>query len=104
MADFSTVGAAHETVDPKIEVTVDPQKPLPRGKMVFRLVVVDDHGNESVPDEVEVYIVDRQAPTAILRVLPAQEIDVGTSFALDASLSSDPAGGKIARYLWTRVS
>lgn len=101
MPDFSFVNQTHETTDPKIEVTVDPKNPLPRGKRVFRLVVVDSDKNESVPDEVTVYVVDREAPTAILQA-PA-EVDVGVSFTLDGTLSVDPAAGKIVRYIWTRV-
>lgn len=89
-----------QTTDPTIQVTVDAQNPLPVGRHVFRLVVVDDAGNESLPDEVEVFVTDANKPTAILRA-PAR-VPFGQSFPLDGRASTD-VGGKIVRYIWTRV-
>jgi hypothetical protein len=101
MADFSFPGSVQETKEAKVEVEVPVDKPFPVGKMRFRLVVRDDAGNESVPDEVDVYIVDRERPTAIL-VAPKQ-VDYGQAFTLDGTMSTDPAGGSIVAYVWTRV-
>jgi hypothetical protein len=44
------------TAEPDIEVTVNPQTPLPVGRNRFQLVVVDDSGNISEPDVVEVIV------------------------------------------------
>jgi hypothetical protein len=101
MADFSFPGATIETKDAKVEVEVNPDKPLPVGRMRFRLVVRDDAGNESAPDEVDVYIVDRTRPVAILRA-PSQ-VDYGSGFALEGTESMDPEGGVVVAYVWTRV-
>lgn len=101
MPRFDAVNQSHSTTDPTIQVESDPTNPLPRGKRVFRLVVVDSDNNVSLPDEVTVYVVDRELPTAILKA--PTEVDVGVSFTLDGTLSADPAQGKIVRYIWTRV-
>lgn len=37
-----TIGQPITTQTPEIEVTVDPQRPLPPGRHVFELVVTDD--------------------------------------------------------------
>lgn len=82
-----------------IEVTVDPNKPLAIGRHRFRLVVVDDSGNLSAPDEVEVIVADQSAPTAVLNA--PKTAAVGTSFKLDGSKSFDVGGGKVVKYVWT---
>jgi len=101
MADFSFPGASVETKDPKIEVDVPREKPFPPGRMRFRLVVRDDAGNESAPDEVDVYIVDRTRPLAILRA--PEQVEYGQGFVLEGGESMDPAGGVVVAYVWTRV-
>ena len=53
MADF-LVNQDVTTDQPVVEVTVSAAKPLPLGRQRFRLVVVDDSGNRSAADEVEV--------------------------------------------------
>jgi hypothetical protein len=91
-----------ETKEPKIEVTVSPNAPLPVGVTRFQLVVVDDSGNESEPNFVEVVIRDTQRPTAVLDA--PRQVEAGQSFALSGDRSSDVAPGKVVRYLWTLVS
>lgn len=100
MAEF-TLGTEITTDVPTIEVTVTPNSPLPLGRQIFRLVVTDDAGNVSRPDEVVVIIADQDAPTAVLRA--PRVVGSGRSFDLDGSASFDVGGGRIARYAWTYV-
>jgi hypothetical protein len=100
MAEF-TPGTEIVTDTPTIEVTVSPDKPLPLGRQVFRLVVTDDSGNVSKADEVVIIIADQEAPTAVLRA--PKLAPFGKSFQLDGSASFDVGGGKIVRYAWTYV-
>jgi hypothetical protein len=82
----------------RIEVTVNPQTPLAVGRNRFQLVVVDDSGNVSEPDVVEVIVKDASKPTAILQA--PREVNFGQSFQLTGKQSFD-IGGKIVRYRWT---
>lgn len=100
MAEF-TIGTEIKTDTPVIEVTVSPNKPLPIGRQVFRLVVVDDAGNVSKADQVEVIIADQDAPTAVLKV--PRVVASGRSFSLDGSASFDVGGGKVSTWLFTYV-
>ena len=88
-----------KTETPTIEVTLNPDRPLPLGRHRFRLVVVDDSNNSSRPDEVEVIVADQGAPTAVLGV--PRIVAFGTSFNLDGTRSFDVGGGRIASYTWT---
>ena len=91
MAQFVT-NQTIETPESEIEVTVNPQAPLPVGRHRFQLVVVDDSGNVSEPDVVEVIVKDTSKPTAVLHF--------GQIFQLTGKQSFD-IGGKIVRYRWT---
>ena len=99
MATFQP-GTPIETQDPLIEVTIDPQQPsLGPGRHRFRLVVVDNDGLSSAPDEVDVIIRDERVPTAVLEA--PREVRFGQSFELSGRRSSDPAPGKVVRWIWT---
>lgn len=98
MAEF-VVNADVATAEPTVEVTINADRPLPLGRQRFRLIVVDDAGNRSAPDEVVVIIADQDAPTAILRA--PQIVGFGRSFNLDGSASFDVGGGRIAQFVWT---
>ena len=100
MAEF-VIGTEIKSDTPTIEVTVAPDKPLPLGRQVFRLVVVDDAGNVSRADEVQVIVADQEAPTAVLRA--PRTVPFGKSFQLDGSQSFDLGGGKVVQWLWTYV-
>jgi hypothetical protein len=100
MAEF-VVNKPIETTDPKIEVTVSSKEPLPVGITRFQLVVVDDSGNASEPNFVDVVILDTQRPTAILDA--PRQVEVGQSFVLAGDRSSDIPPGKIEKYVWTMV-
>jgi hypothetical protein len=98
MAEF-VINADVVTDEPKVEVTVSPDRPLALGRQRFRLIVVDDAGNKSAPDEVIVIVADQDAPTAVLR--GPRIAGFGRSFALDGSASFDAGGGRIVQYVWT---
>jgi len=100
MAKF-VVGTPVETDTPVIEVTVDATSPLSMGRHRFQLVVVDDSGNRSAPDTVDVIVRDSTNPTAVLAA-PTQ-VEVGTSFSLDGRRSSDVAPGKVVKYIFTLI-
>jgi len=98
MAEF-VINQDVVTDEPKVEVTVTADKPLGLGRQHFRLVVVDDAGNKSAPDEIIVIIADQEAPTAVLR--GPRLAPFGQSFPLDGSASFDVGGGRIVQYVWT---
>ncbi|MBE9063957.1 hypothetical protein [cf. Phormidesmis sp. LEGE 11477] len=100
MAEFR-VNQPIETSEPKIEVTVDPENPLPVGQARFRLIVVDDAGNESAADEVNVVIRDSERPTAVLDA--PERVNFRDSFTLSGERSSD-VGGRIVSYRWELVN
>ena len=98
MAEF-IVNTDVETDTPTVEVTLSPERPLKLGRHRFRLIVVDDSGNKSVPDEVDVIVADTEAPTAVLSA--PSTVAFGTSFPLDGRRSVDAGGGRIVNYVWT---
>lgn len=98
MAEF-VINTDILTKTPTIEVTVSAAKPLPLGRHRFRLIVVDDSGNKSIADEVNVVVADQENPTAML-VAP-KIVAFGNSFTLDGSKSFDLGGGTVAQYVWT---
>jgi len=61
--------------------------------------VVDNSGNVSKPDQVEVIVADMDAPTAVLRA--PKTTAFGKSFTLDGSASFDAGGGKVVKWVWT---
>lgn len=97
MAKFE-INVPVETEDAKIAVDLDPNTALAVGRHRFSLVVTDDSGNESLPDEITVIVADREAPTAVLQ---GPEIaDFGRPFALVGAKSFD-IGGRVVRYRYT---
>jgi hypothetical protein len=84
---------------PDIEVTITVNNALPIGRNTFQLVVVDDSGNRSKPDEVTVFVADQTAPNAVLNA--PKVVGTGASFNLDGSKSFDLGGGKVVQYIWT---
>src|SRR5262245_43553069 len=100
MATF-VMGIPVESDNPVVEVTIDRAAPLPIGRHRFQLVVVDDSGNQSAPDALEVIVRDTTKPTAVLSA-PSQ-VDFGQSFSLDGRRSSDVPPGRLVRYIFTLV-
>jgi hypothetical protein len=86
-----------EDIDTDVEVTICEQPS--RWAHRFRLIVVDDSGNKSQPDELDVIVADLQAPTAVLTA--PGTVPFGASFPLDGRRSVDAGGGQIVRYVWT---
>ncbi|MBZ0316281.1 MAG: hypothetical protein K8L91_07680 [Anaerolineae bacterium] len=93
---------AIKTADPVLEI-ISEGGTLPVGPHTFRLVVVDSAGNQSAPVDVEVIIVDTQAPTAVLDVLPTSRVEQGSTFTLSAERSVGLVQGETATYFWTLV-
>ena len=89
------------TTESSLEVTASPDDPLSIGRHVFKLVVEDDSGNPSQPDQVVVFVLDTKAPTAVLSA--PSKVEHGQTFNLDGSQSRDVAPGKVVRYHWTLV-
>lgn len=98
MAEF-VINQDVETEAPTVEVTITDNNTLPLGRHRFRLIVVDDSGNRSLPDEVDVIVADQQAPTAVLNA--PGTVAFGESFPLDGRRSVDVGGGQIVRFVWT---
>jgi hypothetical protein len=98
MAEF-VINKDISTTTPTIEVTLSADKPLPLGRHTFRLIVVDDSGNKSAADDVQIIIADTTAPTAVLN-LP-KTAPFGQSFTLDGTKSFDAGGGRVVQYVWT---
>jgi hypothetical protein len=95
------IGQIIPTDTPTFEVTSSPQNPLPPGKMVFQLVVVDNNGNESLPVTMDVIVRDTERPTAVLK--GPSMVQPGQPILLDGRGSTD-IGGRIVQYRWTRLS
>ena len=95
------IGQTIATDTPTFEVASSPQNPLPPGKMTFRLVVVDNNGNESLPVDLDVTVKDTERPTAVLK--GPTMVQPGTNILLDGRGSTD-IGGRIVQYRWTRLS
>jgi hypothetical protein len=95
--------------EPVVRVDIDPAAPLPVGANRFRLIVVDDAGNESEPAFLEVIVRDQQRPTAVLDMVDANGrriepvAEPGTPFTLSGARSSDVAPGRIREYRFTLV-
>lgn len=98
MAEF-IINQEVKTDTPTVEVTLSPERPLALGRHTFRLVVVDDSGNSSIPDDVIVIVADTQNPTAVLAA--PRSVAFGNSFNLDGTRSFDAGGGQVVTYLWT---
>lgn len=94
-----TVNVPVETSAPNVVVDVNPQSPLAAGRHRFSLVVVDDSGNESAPDTIDVIVADRDRPTAVL--LGPEIASVGKEFALNGARSFDTGGGTIKIWRFT---
>lgn len=98
MAEF-IINQEVKTDTPTVEVTLSSDRPLALGRHTFRLVVVDDSGNSSIPDEVIVIVADSENPTAVLSA--PRSVGFGNSFDLDGTRSFDAGGGQVVTYLWT---
>lgn len=92
-----------------VTVDVTPAAPISVGAHTFRLVVVDDAGNESAPVTIQVVVKDTDKPTAVLEMIdkgtgvPLPQpytVAPGISFTLSAAKSSD-ASSKIKEYRFT---
>lgn len=98
MAKF-TINVPVEIATPNVVVEVNPQSPLAPGRHRFSLVVVDDSGNESAPDTLDLIVADRDRPTAVLQ---GPEIaSAGKEFTLSGARSFDTGGGVVKTWRFT---
>lgn len=88
------------TDDAILEIVMDGGE-LPVGPHIFQLIITDENGNRSQPVQAQVIILDRQAPTAVLDVLPSSEVDFGGPFTLSAERSVGIRQGEKVTYEWT---
>ena len=98
MAKF-TVNVPVDTASPTVVVEANPAAPLAAGRHRFSLVVIDDSGNESAPDTVDVIVADRERPTAVLQ--GPDIASVGKEFTLNGARSFDTGGGTIKVWRFT---
>ena len=96
--------------EPVVQVDVTATTPLPLGANRFRLIVVDDAGNESEPTFLDVVVRDLERPTAVLDVVNSGRLTridpvvaQGQSFILSGARSADVPPGKVAEYRFTLV-
>jgi hypothetical protein len=106
MAEFK-VNVPVVQADPTVTVDVTAANPLPLGKHMFQLVVVDDSGNISDPAFLSVLIVDTEKPTAVLEVVDRAgkvldaKVPFGQPFLLSGVHSTDNPPGKVKEYRFT---
>ena len=93
------VGQEISTEEPSVQVDASVDAPLPKGRHIFRLVVVDDDGLESEPADVEVVVMDDRRPTAVVRA--PTTVPFGQPFELDGRASTDLPPSKVVKYRWT---
>lgn len=96
------------TADSQLVVQMPGQK-LQVGRHNFRLTVEDDSGNQSVPANITVIVIDSSAPTAVIDLLDEQgraitngQVNFGSGFQLSGRRSTD-IGGAITRFVWEVV-
>ena len=87
--------------DATLVVGADPGHPLPVGAHLFQLEVVDDSGNRSQPVQARVFVLDTQAPSAIISA--PRTVPFGQDFTLSGAESRDIGDGTIVRYIWTLI-
>lgn len=87
--------------DATLVITIDPNRPLAIGGYIFQLEVTDNSGNRSQPVQARLFIVDTQAPTAIISA--PRTVPFNTEFTLSGAESRDVGGGTIASYIWTLI-
>lgn len=106
MAKFKVnVPVAQQSPEVKVEGT--DAGAIPLGPNRFRLVVVDDSGNESEPFVLTVTVADMERPTAVLKVVNANgaqiepRVPFGKTFLLSGADSIDKEPGRIKEYRFT---
>lgn len=86
------------TPNPSLTISVDPASPLPIGRHSLQLIVTDDQGNVSDPDQTALFVIDDIAPTAVIDA--PQSVPFGQDIVVSGARSAD-VGGAIVRYQWT---
>jgi len=87
--------------DATLLIVMDPAKPMPVGAYTFQLEVIDDSGNRSQPVQARLFIVDTEAPSAIISA--PRSVAFGSEITLSGAESRDVGGGTISTYVWTLI-
>jgi hypothetical protein len=87
--------------DTDLVINIDPGHPLPVGGYTFQLEVVDNSGNRSQAVQLRLFVVDTQAPTAIISA--PRTVPFGQPFTLSGRESADAGGGSIIKFIWTLI-
>ena len=87
--------------DATLIITIDAGRPLAVGAYTFQLSVRDDSGNESKPVQARLFVIDNEAPSAI--VSAPRSVPFNSEFTLSGAESRDVGGGTIAAYIWTLI-
>ena len=85
--------------DATLIIVIDPNQPMKIGSYTFQLEVTDSSGNRSQPVQARLFIVDSQAPSAIISA--PRSVPFNSDFTLSGAESTDVGGGRIASYIWT---
>ncbi|MFW2349980.1 hypothetical protein [Qipengyuania sp.] len=95
---------------PNVKVELATGEQLDLGANRFKLVVVDDAGNESEPAFIDVIVKDAAKPTAVLdlvdgngKVLGDLTVKQGDTIILSGARSKDQAPGKVVSYTFTWI-
>ena len=86
---------------PDATLVIVMDKPMPVGAYTFQLQVFDDSGNPSQPVQARLFVVDREAPSAIISA--PRSVPFGQEITLSGIESTDVGGGRIAGYTWTLI-
>ena len=106
MAEFK-INVPVVQADPSVTVDITAAAPLGIGKHTFRLVVVDDSGNESDPAFIDVVVADKEKPTAVLDLVDGkgtitnETVGFGQQFILSGARSKDNPPGKVKEFRFT---
>jgi hypothetical protein len=87
--------------DANLIIAMNATNPLKVGSYTFQLVVTDDSGNVSKPVQARLFVVDTQAPTAVISA--PRTVPFGQDFTLSGIESTDVGGGTIGRYQWMLI-
>lgn len=95
------VNSPIEAAAPDATLIITMDKPLAVGAYTFQLEVLDNSGNRSKAVTARLFVVDNQAPTAIISA--PRTVNFNAEFTVSGAESTDVGGGTIARYIWTLI-
>ena len=103
-------GKEVETANATLRVTAS-HSAVPLGAQRYQLIVVDNLENVSKPVSLQVVVIDKVPPVAVLDAVDGNgsplvngSVQYGQDFVLSGKGSSDTGGGSIVKYHWTAVT